>query len=120
MLNKIDIRFTYDGTTQGDSDRDALETACDTELAKATVIPSVTHGVHTETSQVVVDGDLLTLCIFYENSSNGASDQSSFYSSLITEFAKSTVVKTNSASSGNKHRCGHDSHEACSNFTYLA
>lgn len=120
MLNKIDIRFTYDGTSQGNTDRNSLQALCTTEVAKATVVPTVVHGSHTETSAVSVSGNLLTFCIFYENTTNGGNDQAAFFTTLQTEFARSTVVKTNGLSSGNKHRCGHNSYEACSTFTYLA
>lgn len=119
MINKIQVKLVYDGSSQGNTDKSALQSACTTELAKGTAVASVTHGSNTETSGVSVSGQTLTFLIFYTDST-GDADCASFWSTLQTEYAKSTVTKGALASSGNTHKCGHNSGQACMSFSYLS
>lgn len=120
MLKKITVDFTYDGSPQGDIDRDALETTWNSEITKDTVVPMVSHGANVENSSVQKTGDIITAVVFYIATNAGLADFNSFWSSIQTEFAKSTVVKVDYVSQGNKHDCYHDSQGGCKSFTYLA
>lgn len=120
MLKKITLRFEYDGSPTGDSDKAAFKSAIDSEVATDSVLPEVTHGANTETSAADLTGDVLTATIFYIATNAGITDFNSFWSTVETEYAKSTVVKTGISSSGNKHDCYHDSAGGCRNFTYLS
>lgn len=122
MLKKIQIYFHYDGTQQGNADRNALQSLWNTEKVKTTVTSQVVQGDVTENSAVTVNGNILIATIFYNNNEAGIADWTSFWNSLVTEYNKSTVIKTNNSSHGQKHdhNCVHDDVGLCSNFTHLS
>lgn len=122
MLKKIQIYFIYDGSGQGNTDRNALESTWNSEITKNTVVPSVAYkDSAAEVSKVTVTGNLLVATVFYSADNDGIADWNSFWSTVSTEYAKSTVVKANtSGSKGNKHDCGHDYIGGCKNFTHLS
>lgn len=121
MKQKIEVRFEFDGTTQGNIDRDAFWTAWNAECQGDEVCPTVSHGVNTEYSEADVNGNIVTAKIFYTDTNPGITAWNAFWNGTIaTYWTKETLVKTDNKSTGNKHKCGHDGTPGgCSDFTYL-
>lgn len=93
MYNQIKLILKYDGSTQGDIDRDAFKAICDAEVATALVYPDVIiSDIKTLHSYSILDADTLQTELYYDESNLGLSNRNNFYDAAITEKAKSTVL----------------------------
>jgi len=107
MKYRIDANLIYDGTNQGNTDRDNFKSKCDTELAKSTVVANIIFNGLQIDSDVVVTGDNLKLTIFYDDTNNGILDYAAFGGDCESEYAKGTVQKITGCYVV-RHKCSND------------
>lgn len=84
----FNFTFTYDGTTQGNTDRATFKAVCDAELSNDNCISSVNS---VRSSFASLDGNVVSGEIYYMLTNSGINALNSFFSTCQTEKAKTTV-----------------------------
>lgn len=93
MYYKLKLVLNYDGTTQGNTDRDAFKAICDSEVASDYVYPNViladSRIFH---SYCILANNKITAELYYDSLNLGLDTRNNFYNSALTEKNKTTVL----------------------------
>lgn len=96
MYRLLRLILIYDGTTQGNTDRNAFKTVLDTALASNLVYPDV---FVTETtifhSHCTLTNNTIHSELYYDISNLGTTNRDTLWDSVMTEKNKSTVTTMN-------------------------
>lgn len=85
----IDFTFTYATSSPGNLARDTFKVACDSEMLNDNALPVVNT---VRSADTIVNSHTVTGKIYYNPTNSGKAAMDTFYATLQTEKAKSTVT----------------------------